>query len=279
MKKVSIAFFLVLLIAILGACGGADNASSSDSKASDKKETKGALKAEDYDKLYSEPKKYKGYEVELTGQIFAEPEKDDEATYFQMWGDPENAEKNTIVAINDPNLEIKTNQYVKIKGEVEDEFEGENGFGAVIVAPMILAESVEVVDYVTAMAPTIKEIKVDQEVNQHDLVVTLQKIEIAENQTRAYIKVQNKTNDNASFYSHSAKLIVNSQQMEEEYVDPETTGLAELQSELLPGIETEGVIVYPAIDPNEKSVKLHAEAYSDNYELDFKPYVFEVNLD
>ncbi|MCM3364028.1 DUF4352 domain-containing protein [Niallia sp. HCP3S3_B10] len=277
MKKKTMVVFSILLAVLLTACGDSTS-SSGDGNKGDNEKTKGLLKTEDIDKMYTDPDKYKGYEVELTGQIFTDPEKDDEGTYFQMWGDPENVEKNTLVAVNDPNLEVRTDQYVKIKGIVKDKFEGENGFGAEIVAPMITAESVEVIDYITAIAPTIKEIKVDQEINQHDLIVTLQKIEIAENQTRVYIKVQNNTQDNASFYSHSTKLIVGSKQLEEEYMDPTTTGLAEIQSELLPDIETEGVIVYPAIDPNETSLKLHAETYSDNYDLDFQPYVFEVTI-
>lgn len=277
MKKKTMVVFSILLAVLLTACGDSTSLSGDGNKG-DNEKTKGLLKTEDIDKMYTDPDKYKGYEVELTGQIFTDPEKDDEGTYFQMWGDPENVEKNTLVAVNDPNLEVRTDQYVKIKGIVKDKFEGENGFGAEIVAPMITAESVEVIDYITAIAPTIKEIKVDQEINQHDLIVTLQKIEIAENQTRVYIKVQNNTQDNASFYSHSTKLIVGSKQLEEEYMDPTTTGLAEIQSELLPDIETEGVIVYPAIDPNETSLKLHAETYSDNYDLDFQPYVFEVTI-
>lgn len=275
MKKITFIAVLVLLMAMLGACGGKTEKSPS---SADGNKTKGALKTEDYDKLYTDPKKYKGYEVELTGQIFTEPEKDDDGTYFQMWGDPKNIEKNTLVGINDPKLDVKSGQYVKIKGVVKDEFEGENAFGATIIAPVILAESIEVVDYITAVAPTIKEIKVDQEINQHNFIITLQKIELAESQTRVYIKVQNMTDDNASFYSGSTKLVVGNKQFEEEYMDSETTGLPEPQSDLLPNIETEGVIIYPAIDPNEESLKLYAETYSDNYDLDFVPYVFDVVL-
>lgn len=276
MKRISLITFFVLLMGILGACGGTDKSTETGDENDNK--TKGVLKAEEHDKMYSDPKKYKGYEVELTGKIFSDPEKDDDGTYFQMWGDPENSEKNTVVGIKDPKLDVKSGQYVRVKGVIDDEFEGENAFGATIVAPVIVADSVETVDYITAISPTIKEIKVDQEMNQHNLVVTLQKIEIAKNQTRIYVKVQNNTDDSASFYTHSTKLVVGSKQYEEEYIDSDTTGLEEPQSDLLPGIETEGVIVYPAIDPNEESLQLYAEPNTDDYSLDFEPYVFKVDL-
>ena len=104
---------------------GASNAS----KGFKRVESKGRLDEEDYDKLYSHPKKYKGFEVELTGQIFSEPEKDGDGTYIQFWADPENVEKTTLVAIDNADLKVKTDDYVKMKGIVNDEFEGENAFG------------------------------------------------------------------------------------------------------------------------------------------------------
>jgi hypothetical protein len=278
MKKIAIAVCLLFTIALMGACSNDQKSSSNESNKSEEVKVKGKIQAEDFEKLYSDPIKYKGYEVELTGSIFNEPEKDDDGTYIQLWADPENSEKNTLAAIMDPNLEVKTGDYVKIKGVVQDEFEGENAFGGIIKAPMILADSIEVVDYITAVSPTIKEVKVGKEINQHDLVFELQKIEIADKQTRVYLKVKNNTTDKASFYSSSAKLIVGNAQLENEYVDSETTGLKEIQSEILPGIEAEGVIVYPAIDPNVKELKLHVEAHNENYDLDFSPYIFDVSV-
>lgn len=278
-KKIVVAASLIFTTVILGACGDNESSSSNVNEKTEEVKTKGKLDTEDYEKLYSDPKKYKGYEVEITGKVFAEPEKDEKGTYIQLWADPENAEKNTLVAINDSKFKVKTDDYVKVKGIVKDEFKGENAFGGTITAPVILAKNIEVVDYLTAVSPTLKEIKVDKEINQHDIKITLQKIEIANNQTRVYMKIKNDTKEKASFYSDSAKLIVGNKQLEEEYVDSETTGLQQIQYEILPSIETEGVIVYPAIDLSGNTIKLNVEASSDNYDLDFKPYIFEVSID
>lgn len=281
MRKLMILFCLIVATVTLGACG--DNESSSSNSENAKKtediKTKGKLKEEDYEKLYSDPKKYKGYELEITGKVFAEPEKDEKGTYIQLWADPENAEKNTLVAINDPKFKIKTDDYVKVEGIIKDEFEGENAFGGTITAPIVLAKNIEVVDYLTAVSPTLKEVKVNKEIDQYGIKVTLNKIEIAENQTRVYIKIKNDTKEKASFYPGSAKLIVGNKQLEEEYIDSETTGLQEIQNEMLPNIETEGVIVYPEIDLGEKQIKLNAEVSSENYDLEFKPYTFDISID
>lgn len=270
-----IIFIIIALIVLLVACSDSDT-SSVDSD--EKIESKGELDEKDYDKLYTNPEKYKGYEVTLTGQVFSEPEKDDEGVYFQMFGDPENSEKNTMVSIKDASLKIKSDQYVKVVGTVVDEYEGENAFGGSVVAAAVRAESVEVVDYITATSPTKKTIELNKEINQQGLVVTLQKVELADNQTRVFVKINNTTDEGASFYSSNTKLIVNNKQLEDEYYDSEETGLPELQSDLLPQVETEGVIFYPAVDQTVDSIKLNIDASTENYDVDFSPYVFEIPL-
>lgn len=169
---------LIVATVILVACGDSESSSSNskDTKKTENVKTKGKLKEEDYEKLYSDPKKYKGYELEITGKVFAEPEQDEKGTYIQIWADPENAEKNTLIAINDPKFKIKTDDYVKVEGVIKDEFEGENAFGGTITAPIVLAKNIEVVDYLTAVSPTLKEVEMDKEINQYGIKVTLKKI-------------------------------------------------------------------------------------------------------
>ncbi|AIF44520.1 hypothetical protein X953_16265 [Virgibacillus sp. SK37] len=268
---------LIAALVMLGACGDSEALSEGkEKKETAATKTKGKLKEEDYEKLYSDPDKYKGYEIELTGKVFTKPEKDESGTYIQMWADPENAEKNTLVAIKDSNIKIATDDYVKITGTIEKAYEGENAFGGTVSAPVVNANSAEVVDFITATSPTLKEIEVKESVDQHGLAIELQKIELADNQTRVYVKVKNDSQENASFYSFNSKLIVGNKQLEEEMLFE--ADLPQVQSELLPGIETEGVIVFPAIAPDEEIIKFHAEGSTDDYELDFKPYTFEVSI-
>jgi hypothetical protein len=150
---------------------------------------------------------------------------------------------------------------------------GKNVFGAELNAPVVEAEKIEIIDYITAVSPTIKTIDVDNTVEQHGIKVTLEKIELAKEETRVYIKVKNDSEDNASIWTHTAKLVQSSKQYEEEYnFDAD---YPELQSELLPEIETEGVITFNAIS-EEETIKFVIEGTSDDYSLDFEPFVFEV---
>ncbi|AHA30805.1 hypothetical protein [Exiguobacterium sp. MH3] len=267
---------LIGLLVLLVACSDSDTESGK-GKSGTKSEikSKGPLAEKDYEKMYTDPKKYKGYEVTVRGKVFSEPEKDEDGVYFQMYGDPENAEKNTMVAA-DTSLKIKSEQYVEVKGIVVDEFSGENAFGGEISAAGIRAESVKEISYIDAMAPTKKTIELNKVVDQHGLKVELQKVELADNQTRVFVKITNKTNVNATFFDSGSKLVVGNKQLETEYLDSEESGLAEVQSDILPGIETEGVMIYPAVESGTTSMNLLIDASNDNYDIDFAPYTFEI---
>lgn len=275
----SIVIFSLFVVLLLAACGesGSTNEASVEANEETEANSKEVLAEEDFDKMYSNPKEYKGYEVEFTGQVFVDPERDDSGVYLQVYAKPEQFEQNTIVAYEDSNFDVKVDDFVKVIGIVKDEFEGENLMGGTITAPFIEATSIEVVDYITAVAPTIKEVVVDETIDQHGMEVTLQKIEFAAVETRVYMKITNNTNENVYFDGYGAKLVSGSTQYETK--DNFGSGLPELPFDILAGIEAEGVLTYPAIEEQSGTFTLHAEGYSDNWELDFKPYVFEVEVE
>lgn len=265
----------VFIVLLLAACGDSEatNNESNDSNS----EANGVVTEEDFNDMYHHPKDYKGYEVEFTGQVFFDPERDDSSVYLQVYANPSQLDQNVIVTFDDPDFDVKMDDYVEVKGIVKDEFKGENLFGETITAPLVEASSIEVVDYITAVAPTIKEVSVEETIDQHGMEVTLQKIEFAENETRVYMKVINNTKDTVYFDNYGTKLISGSSQYE--VGDNFESGLPELPYDILAGVEAEGVLTFPAIEEHSGNFSLHAEGYSDDFELEFEPFVFEVEVE
>jgi hypothetical protein len=238
-------------------------------------QSKEAFNSSNIEKLASDPDKYKGAAVDFTGKILGAPEKDEDGTYFQMYGDPKNLGYVMVVGISDPNLQIKADDYVKVTGEVRGAFEGENAFGAAITAPALLADKVEVVSYMDAVSPTIKAIEVNQDIEQNGLTITLQKIEFAADETRIYLKAKNDTKDKASIYTSTATIVQSSKQYEEQYNFD--ANYPEFPSDMLPSVEAEAVMAYEAIDANTDFYFV-VEGRSDNYSIDFEPYKFDVSM-
>ncbi len=273
-KKVSI-LMMSLLFLFLTACGseeGSNNSGSSKEKSS----SKGELATEDYDKMYSDPKKYKGYEVEQVGTVFTEPEFDEDGVYLQVFADAKNSEKNTLIKYSDPSFKVESGQYIKWTGIVKDEFTGENLMGGKVTAPAIEATKMEVISYFDAVSPTIATLDINEIQEQHGFELTVDKVEIAEDQFRVYVSVENKSDYNISFYTFNTKLLVDGKQLEE--IDLYEEGIEEVQTDILPGAQTSGVIVYPSVG-DTKEVKFYAEGSSDNYDIDIDTFVFDLNLE
>ncbi|CAM3679513.1 DUF4352 domain-containing protein [Cytobacillus oceanisediminis] len=275
LKNLVKGFLIFILLFSLAACGSESTSGSNEEKTNTKDEDKSSgklLTKEEFEKMYTDPKKYKGSKVEFYAKVFVEPEKDDDGTYLQVYAN-NNGERNTIVGIGDPDLDVKIDDVILVKGTVEDVFEGENALGGTITAPAIKAESIEKSDYATAFAPALKTVDVNKEIDQHGYIVKLNKIEVAESETRLYVKITNNTDTNISFYSFNAKVVSGNQQFEIQ--DNYEAGYPEVQSDILPGVESEGIVVFPAI-PDSGTVKVLFEGSSENYELEFKPFEFEV---
>lgn len=274
-----IAYFIFLLL-LLTACGTndtvtgqTDHSEGKDTKEKNKQSAK-PLSDSEFEKMYADPKKYKGAKVQFYAKIFVDPERDKDGTYLQAFLDGKNSERNIIIAIQDPNIDLKVDDIIYVKGEVKDEFEGENAFGAKIAAPVILADHVEKTDYITAFAQAYKTIDINEEQNQHGYKIIVKKMELAAEETRVYVKIDNTTDEKISFYTFNARLVEGNKQYDP--ISNYEADYTEVQSEILPGVSSEGIILFDKLENESGQVSLILEGSSDNYELNFKPFTFEI---
>lgn len=266
MKKILSLLMILGLCAGLTACGG--------DKSSEPKE-KVFIEDSETGSMYSNPKNYEGKYVTITGRVFSNPEEDEGIIAFQLWADPENNDKNTIVGC-EKNVcsDVKSDDYVKVTGYIAGEFEGENMMGGKVTAPQIKAESVEKISYADAVSPTTKSLDVNIKKSQNNVDMTVSKIEFAEKETRVYLTINNKGKSKFSFYSFNSKLTQDGKQYEEQ--SNYEADYPEINSEILPGIKSEGIVTFPAI--KQSDFKLIFEGYSDDYNIDFDNYTFDIKV-
>src|SRR5690606_35554502 len=96
------------------------------------------------------------------------------------------------------------------------------------------AENIKKSNYIEAVSPPIQTVEVNEKIDQSGFVVQVNKLEIAENETRLYVTITNESNTNINVYTYSAKLIQNGKQLE--YEPNFDADYPEPQSELLPGV-------------------------------------------
>jgi len=234
------------------------------------------LTKEQFEQLYSDAKPFKGYQVDFYGRVFKSPEKTEKYISLQVYANNDD-NKNTIIRLDDTTATIQEGDILHIVGQVHDMFRGENVFGAVLKAPAIIAKKVEKVDYATAFAPPIKTINVNQVKEQNGYVMEVKKVELAEQETRVYLKVTNESADPIDFHSYSSVLVQGNKQSERisnyqaDY--PEING-----DNIQTGVTEEGIVVFGKVDVNGDNFKVTFKGSSDNWEIRTEPFVFEIPL-
>ena len=262
----------------LGGEKGTTEKDGSSSTAKKKTESTKTFTNDNWGLVCSNPSRYEGSKVEgLVGKIFIPPEQAEGGIAIQMFADPEGSSENTIVYYFGTDAsQFANGDLIKVDGIVGEQFEGENKMGATLIVPTIAADSVTKTD-ASALITGGKEIPVCQQQNQHGIVVIVDKVVLQDNETDVFVRVSNQSGSNASFYDFNAKLQVGSQQLDPDSAKQYQYG--SMSSEILPGVETSGILVFPSIGspvPTTGSMALHLEAASDNYRLDFNPYVFNI---
>lgn len=218
---------------------------------------------------------YQGAPVSLYGKIFLEPQVSADSVAFQMYTNNDATSGNTIV-IAPATLKVKQGDYVRIEGKVYDMFEGTNAFGAILRVPRIVATKIDIVSREQVVAPTLKTISVNKAVNQHGLVITLERVELAAQETRFYVKVENQSTEKASVYTFNTAIVQGTKQLKEKILFD--SGYPDLPSDMLPGIKAETVVVFEAVQPSGSLKFIWDGPRLQDYNLDFKPYQWDVAI-
>lgn len=158
-----------------------------------------------------------------------------------------------------------------ISGSVSGKHEGENALGSKITAPAIVADSVEVVTYQEACAPTLYTATVQTAAQtQCGYTVSVDSVELAEKETRVAVTVTNNGAAAFSIYDSSAKIVQNGKQFEREYNS--YADYPELQSDLMVGASTTGIITFPVLEKADFDITLTGS--SDDWDESIAPFTF-----
>lgn len=225
------------------------------------------------DKLYSNTSNYIGKNLNLKGKVF-QIEKMEDGYFIQFYRNIEGNEQNTLVFSSNKDLDIKENDYIEIKGYLDSEYKYKNMMGTTISSPLIMAYELKKINYIEAVRPTLKSVSVNQTQNQYNYNITIEKVEFAYKETRVYASITNNSSESFNFYSFNSKITQNGKQYE--YETNYEASYNELQTNLLPGTTTTGIITFPKIEQSEFNIIL--DGSSDDWEKRIQPYQFNIKV-
>lgn len=273
MKKKLMTFLLCGMTAILlTACGSSNEGNSSEDKV--------YLEDSQIQQLFTDPDQFKGKYAKLSGVLLANPETgSDGSMALQVFYDAKNYDQNFIVYTNNADSSLKSGDYVKVDGKVHGKFNGENAFGGNISAPAIENASVTKSTYMDVVAPTTATIEPNVSSEQHDITVSVDKVEYSDVETRVYMTIKNDSSESVSADVYGIKLIMDGQQVAQDSNSTSSIdgNYAELNYDIIAGASSSGILVFPTIEQKKDFQVIVSNVISDNYELEFDTYTLNIS--
>ncbi|MDQ3520819.1 MAG: zinc ribbon domain-containing protein [Gemmatimonadota bacterium] len=243
-----------------GSDGGSDSGGGGAGAASDPADAQGPSVGQyasgidtftrpNYNILAANPDEHVGKEVDVIGQLLDNPESSGDEVAFQMWADPNKVEYSTIVHADRSSLNLRTDNYVHVRGEVLGSMEGENAFGGEVSAVEVDAYEVERVEGVDAIDPTQETLEVGQTQSGERLSITLEKLDFGVKHARAHVTARNEGEKTAKLDLDRSKIVQGGDRLGQK--DPYDYSVTKPKSGLLTGEQTEGTVIFGRPDPSE----------------------------
>ncbi|MCR3761460.1 hypothetical protein KYB31_21030 [Clostridium felsineum] len=234
------------------------------------------LSKSEFEKMYpTNSGGYVGRKANFYAKVSNDPKSGDGRVYIQC--EAENSlNMNTLVKVKSSNLDIKKDDVIHVVGHVIKSSGDDKSSDSMDGTPTIKATKVEKTDYATAFDPAVKTIQMNQDQNQNGFVITVQKVEVSKNVTRVYLGLSNTSNNTVSINTFESKLIQGSNQID--ISEEQSMNYPQIQTQLMQGIKSQGVLVFKNVNLGGDNVKFTITASSQDYNVQFQPYQFDISL-
>lgn len=191
--------------------------------------------------LFTNPDKYLGSTIDVTGKVANFPE----VGMLQMY--IEGAVRHDAVVHYNASFVFVEDDCVKVTGIVEEQFYGTNAFSATRIVPSISARTIDKIDCTQAINPALKTVVLEKTQIKGGIKVVFHKVEFSDKNTRVYLTVENLNRKvGITFYDFDAKAIQGNRQFATAYsfdVD-----YPSIKSDIPPGIREDGVVLFDPLN-------------------------------
>jgi len=220
--------------------------------------------------VYTNANKYKGYHINIKGQVFQVMGDNGETKGIQIWLDPETCEQNLMIYYS-TDVEAKQGDYISCSGYIDSVTKYKNAYDAELQVPLVFSCDLKIATYIDVMAPTLETIIPENlKKESHGYTVSVDKVEFSEKETRVYVSVSN--NGKATLYVGDSVIIQNGKQYSS--TTNYDADYEEIPYEILKGASSTGIIVFPTINPAD--FELSFDVHSDDFEEKLGEYIFEI---
>lgn len=215
-------------------------------------------------KVFTDTNSEKGKSVIITGQVFQILDDNKVMLYYS----PDTSENNYIVQLNS-DMKVQEKENLIINGVVTGTETYKNQLGTDVTVPLIKADSIEKTTIYEVVAPSQKTVNVNKTITKSNISVTLQKIEFAKNETRAFVQINNNTTGEMDPDQYNSKLIVNGNQYKYNYTYVD--GYETLDDSIVAKAKDSGVLTFSGVSDYENK---KASIVINFYDMDYNTISF-----
>ena len=220
------------------------------------------------------PDNYAGKYIEFGGFVFSAIDTTGDVYNVEVYLDEDYNNSVLLKVPKDliPDWDIAYGDFIyadaKIEGEADEDYYASG-------KALLTAQSIEKTTYqeIFAKSNTTWEFT-DKVIEQNGVQVSITKVEFADKETRVYVNVVNNSGDIFNLQDYSSVITQNGSQYEPTYDYSYIADYPQLPYEIRSGITADGVIVFSAMEA--EPFQLHVDGYSDNWDLEFNEFVFDI---
>ena len=211
------------------------------------------LTEDQIDQAFLDPEAFSGYYIKIPGKMILAPEQNGDTYMIRAARNVQTFDGMYYIETSNVPAGLHENDVISVDGKIGGYVTETNSVGNEMKVLLITDAKVTKSSYVDAVSPTQKELVCDLRREEKGFAITVEKVQFANDETRVFLKVNNNTTETMQFYELGATIVQNGQQFS---VNNDQTsiyegGLEGLPQEYLPGTQTSGVIIFPALDSNK----------------------------
>lgn len=274
---ISIIVFVFSVFCTLAYDDSSDKSSKSDNNSSDTVQESQSNEKEyvtdSIDIVSSDPNSYKDKYITFNGCSLNTVQEDNDAVYYQIYTDLDYNNSAIVEVPKNVSSDKITSDYVVVDGQIKGTYSGQTIVGVDKDWVYIIADSITPADYISTFgkADTTWSYS-DKIIEQNGISVQITQVDFNSTETRVYVTVTNNSSDKFNLWDYNAKIVQNGQQYDTTY--NYNADYPSLSSDILAGASSSGIIVFPPLEPS--NIQLQIEGSSDDWQLDFEPFSYDL---
>lgn len=224
------------------------------------------------DEVYTNANEYLGYYVNIKGQVFQSLGDNGDLKGVQVWLDPNSCEQNLMIHYTTAES-FKDGDYISCSGYIKEIHTYSNTYGTELSVPLLYSTDLRSATYIEVMSPATSTITPENlTFEKFGYSITIEKVELAANETRLYLCVSN--NGNATLYvdTNSSVIVQDGNQLNSE-INFEAN-YEEVPYSLCKGAAVSGIVTFPVI--NDREFEYVIDLHSDNNKEYFETVTFHI---